>query len=150
VLTTHDDAVNIYLAIDCRRLNPHCHIVSRVTHERNIEAIHRAGANFVLSQSSLGAKRVLSVIEKRELAIIGEEVDTFMVSVPRSLRGRSLDNSEIGAKTGLSVIGIRHAGEPLSLAKPDSTLDADAQLVLMGTKAQRDVFTRVFEPDSKH
>jgi Trk K+ transport system NAD-binding subunit len=149
VLTTHDDAVNIYLAIYCRRLNPHCHIVSRVTHERNIEAIHRAGANFVLSQSSLGAKRVLSVIEKRELAIIGEEVDTFMVSVPRSLRGRSLDNSEIGAKTGLSVIGIRHAGEPLSLAKPDSTLDADAQLVLMGTKAQRDAFNRVFEPDSK-
>ncbi len=49
LLTTNDDAMNIYLAVFCRRLNPALRIVSRVTHERNVEAIHRAGADFVLS-----------------------------------------------------------------------------------------------------
>lgn len=49
LLTTNDDAMNIFLAVYCRRLNPTLRIVSRITHERNVEAIHRAGADFVLS-----------------------------------------------------------------------------------------------------
>ena len=55
LLTTNDDAMNIYLAVYCRRLNPELRVISRITHERNIEAIHRAGADFVLSYPSLGA-----------------------------------------------------------------------------------------------
>ena len=39
LLTTNDDAMNIYLAVYCRRLNPNLRIVSRITHERNVEAI---------------------------------------------------------------------------------------------------------------
>ncbi len=46
LLTTNDDAMNIYLAVYCRKLNPDLRIVSRITHERNVEAIHRAGADF--------------------------------------------------------------------------------------------------------
>ena len=49
LLTTNDDAMNIYLAVFSRRLNPGLRIVSRITHERNIDAIHRAGADFMLS-----------------------------------------------------------------------------------------------------
>ena len=48
--------MNIYLAVYCRRLKPDLRIVSRITHERNVEAIHRAGADFVLSYTSLGAE----------------------------------------------------------------------------------------------
>jgi Trk K+ transport system NAD-binding subunit len=149
VLTTHDDAVNIFLAIYCRRLNPHCHIVSRVTHERNIEAIYRAGANFVLSQSTLGAKLVLSALTERELAIIGEDVDVFVADVPRSLQGRELCNSDIGAKTGLIVIGIRKDGGAVTVPSASSLLEADAQLVLIGTKAQRQGFAKLFEADPR-
>jgi voltage-gated potassium channel len=43
LLTTNDDAMNVYLAVYCRRLNANLRIVSRITHERNFEAIHRAG-----------------------------------------------------------------------------------------------------------
>lgn len=45
VLTTNDDAVNIYLTVYCRRLKPELNIVSRITHEKNIESIYRAGAD---------------------------------------------------------------------------------------------------------
>jgi Trk K+ transport system NAD-binding subunit len=62
LLTTNDDAVNIYLAVFCRKLNPGVHIVSRITHERNVEAIHRAGADFVLSYTSLGVDSIMSLV----------------------------------------------------------------------------------------
>ena len=57
LLTTNDDAMNIYLAIYCRRLNPGLRIVSRITHERNVEAIHRAGADFVLQRTRHSGSR---------------------------------------------------------------------------------------------
>ena len=57
LLTTHDDAMNVYLTVYCRRLNPNARILTRVTHERNVEAIQRAGADFVLSYASLGCRR---------------------------------------------------------------------------------------------
>src|SRR5690606_17282273 len=79
LLTANDDAVNIYLAVYCRKLNPSSRIVSRITHERNLEAIHRAGADFVLSYTTLGAKYLMSIMQKRDLIILGETIDIFVV-----------------------------------------------------------------------
>ncbi len=150
VLTTHDDAANIFLAVYCNRLNPKCHIVSRVTHERNLEAIHRAGADFVLSESGLCAKLLVSVLQSRELVIIGEAVDFFVVPVPRTLAGQTLMESGIGAKTGMNVIGIRRGEVSENSPAATTVLDEDASLVLIGTLEQRQEFTRVFAPDKKH
>jgi len=38
--------------------NPDLRIISRITHEQNLEAVHRAGADFALGYSSLGAESI--------------------------------------------------------------------------------------------
>ena len=86
LLTTNDDAMNIYLAVYCRRLNPSLRIVSRITHERNVEAIHRAGADFVLSYTTLGVEAVMSLLRGYELVVLGEGVELFSIAVPPSLQ----------------------------------------------------------------
>src|SRR5690606_37412046 len=85
LLTTHDDAMNIFLASYCRRLNPELRIVSRVSHERNVESIHRAGADFVLSYASLGVSAVQSILYGKELVVLGEGFDLFSVPLPPTL-----------------------------------------------------------------
>ena len=82
LLTTNDDAMNIYLAVYCRRLNPSLRIVSRITHERNVEAIHRAGADFVLSYTTLGVEAVMSLLRGYSLVLLGEGVELFSITVP--------------------------------------------------------------------
>lgn len=144
VLTTHDDAANIFLTVYCRRLNPKSHIVSRVTHERNLEAIHRAGADFVLSESGLAAKLLISVLQNRELVLIGEAVEFFVVPVPPCLAGKTLMESGIGAKTGMNVIAIRRGDQSESSPAASSVLAEEASLVLLGTVEQRLEFTRAF------
>ena len=72
LLTTNDDAMNIYLAVYCRRLNPDLRIVSRITHERNLEAIHRAGADFVLSYTTLGIEAVMSLLRGYPPVLLGK------------------------------------------------------------------------------
>ncbi len=145
LLTTHDDATNIYLTIYARRLNPDCHIVSRVTHERNLEAIHRAGANFVLSEASLGAKLVMSVLQGRELMVIGEQVEVFVRPIPPRLAGLSLADSQIGSLTGLVVIGIQHDGVTHGTPPATEPIEAGTSLVLLGARNQLEAFRRRFE-----
>lgn len=144
VITTNDDATNIYLAVYCRRLNPGLRIVSRITHERNLEAIHRAGADFVLSYASLGAESIFSILQERELFMLGEGIDLFVVKVPRSLAGKSLGETNIGAEIGLTVIAIQKPGNVITNPPANAVLDPESELLMIGSTEQRDKFTARF------
>ncbi len=144
LLTTNDDAMNIYLAVYCRRLNPELRIVSRITHERNLEAIHRAGADFALSYSSLGIEQALSLLQGRELGLLGEGVELFAVSLPRMLAGLTLSDSGIGARTGLNVIGIQHNGSLITNPSASTKLQKESELIMLGSTQQRQAFTEAY------
>jgi voltage-gated potassium channel len=145
LLTTNDDAVNIYLAAYCRRLNLDLRVVSRITHERNLEAIHRAGADFVLSYVTLGAEAVYSAIKDKRLVVLGEGVDVVTRDVPPALQGHTLAESEIGARTGLSVVAIEHDDTFVTNLTGDTTLPPDGHLLMIGTEAQASAFVETFE-----
>ncbi len=148
LLTTNDDAMNIYLAVFCRRLNPSLRIVSRITHERNVEAIHRAGADFALSYTTLGVEAVVSLLRGYELVILGEGVELFSIPVPASLQGRRLADSDIGSGTGLSVVALDRQGTLVTPLTRETLLDAGSVLVMLGSLEQRRTFAELFEEQS--
>jgi Trk K+ transport system NAD-binding subunit len=145
LLTTNDDAMNIYLAVYCRRLNPTLRIVSRITHERNIEAIHRAGADFVLSYATLGVESVLSLLRGYELVVLGEGVELFSITVPPSLAGQRLADSSIGSGTGMSVVALDRGGTLVTRLTGEMLLEPGAILVMLGSLGQRRKFAELFE-----
>jgi Trk K+ transport system NAD-binding subunit len=149
LLTTNDDAMNIYLCIYCRRLNPRLRIVSRVTHERNVEAIHRAGADFALSYASIGVESVLALLRNRELIFVGEGVRFFSVTTPRALDNKRLLDSGIGARTGLNVIAVQSGATTITNPAPDTVLTAGSELLAIGTDEQRRAFHRSFGKAAK-
>lgn len=150
LLTTNDDAVNIYLAVYCRRLNPQIRIVSRVTHERNVEAIHRAGADFVLSYTTLGIEAVMSLLRGQELVLLGEGVELFSVPVPPALAGRRLADSGIGSRTGMSVIALQQGDLLSTRLTGESLLSAGSTLLLLGSLEQRRAFGDAFPGAARH
>jgi uncharacterized protein with PhoU and TrkA domain len=115
-----------------------------VTHERNVEAIQRAGADFVLSYASFGAQTVFSIVRDKELVVLGEGVDLFHVPLPPSLTGRTLTEADIGARTGLNVIGVRVYGRMEANPHPDKKLVGGAELVALGSTAARERFRTTF------
>lgn len=144
ILSTNDDAVNIYLSIYCRRLNPNLRIVSRITHERNLEAIHRAGADFVLSYAPLGAESVISMLQGREPVIMGEGVEFFTVRLPKSLVGKTLAESGIGSLTGLIVLAVRNGDETTATPLPSTVLPAGSRINVLGTGEQLQKFKEIY------
>jgi Trk K+ transport system NAD-binding subunit len=145
LLTTNDDAMNIYLAVYCRRLNADLRIVSRITHERNVEAIHRAGADFALSYTTLGIEAILSRLRGHEPVLLGEGVELFQVPVPASLVDRPLHDSGIGSRTGLSVVALEDNGALITTLTAETVLHRGAQLVMLGSLDQRLTFDEEFE-----
>jgi Trk K+ transport system NAD-binding subunit len=145
LLTTNDDAMNIYLAVYCRKLNSGLRIVSRITHERNVEAIHRAGADFALSYTSLGIEGVMSLLHKHEPVLLGEGVELFAIPVPPSLAGRPLRDTNIGARTGMSVVALQQDQQLTPQLTVETILPAGAELLMLGSIDQRRVFAEAFE-----
>ena len=144
LLSTNDDAMNIYLAVYCRRLNGRLRIVSRITHERNLEAIHRAGADFVLSYTTLGIEAVISLLRGYPPVLLGEGVELFSVSVPAELAGRMLKESSIGSATGLSVVALQVDGEVVAPLTSETRLAKGAKLLMLGSHEQRTAFDDAF------
>jgi len=144
VLTTGDDAMNIYLAIYCRRLKVDLRIVSRITESRNVEAIHRAGADFAFSSAALGAKVIDSYVEGRDHVLLDHDVQAMSLPLPASLENKELSDTEITAKTGLAVVAVEKNGSVITDLNNLGPLPPGSTLILLGTSKQERLFTQQF------
>lgn len=109
LITTHDDNVNLYLTIYCRRLRPDIQIIARATNMRNVATLSRAGADFVLSYASMGAEAMYNVLRKSSLVTITEGLEVFSVQVPETLAGKTIAESRVRELTGCTIVAVRSA-----------------------------------------
>jgi Trk K+ transport system NAD-binding subunit len=144
IVTTNDDATNIYLTIYCRKLRPEMQIVSRATLERNVNTLHRAGADFVMSYASMGANAIYNVLEHNDVVMLAEGLDVFRQPVPKRLVGKMLSESKIRETTGCSVVALEHLGEVVINPAPDKPLPATAELILIGTTQGERQFVELY------
>jgi len=145
VVTTNDDAVNIYLTSYCRHLNNRVRIVSRITHERNIDASHRAGSDLVLRYSSLGVEAVLAAMENRKMMVLGEYLQFYHVPTPESLHGKTLAESHIGSETGVIVLGVESENQLTTNPSKDFTFSLGSTLHVLGSADQLERFKERFQ-----
>ena len=144
LITTNDDAMNIYLTIYCRRLRPDVQIISRSNEERNINTLHRAGADIVMSYASLGGNVLFNLLKKRRILMVAEGLDIFQILVPQILAGKTLIEANIRNRTKCSVLAIADEGNLLLNPEPNTILHRNCSIVLIGTAESEKEFKRVF------
>ncbi len=132
VITTHDDDVNVYLALYCRRLRPEIQILARANQDRNVSTLHRAGADFVMSYASTGASSIFNIFRRGSSILLAEGLDVFRIPVPESLVGKTLGQCRFRQTTGCNVVAIESNGEFNAKLLPTSVLERDATLVVVG------------------
>lgn len=133
IITTHDDDVNIYLTIYCRQLRPDIQITARTTLERNLSTLHRAGADFVMSYATMGANAIFNLLERGEVLMLAEGLNIFKVKIPKALADKKLNETNIREETGCTVVAL-HKGDEMDInPDPESVLDKDEEMVLIGT-----------------
>ncbi len=135
LITTHDDDVNIYLAIYLRRLRPNIRIVARANLDRNVSTLYRAGADDVLSYASTGAAAIWNHFRGNDTLVVAEGLDVFRAPVPLAMRGKTLANSQLRKATGCNVVAIENNGVLTGNPDGDVILGATTGLVLIGDAA---------------
>ncbi len=146
IVTTADDATNIYLTNYCRRLRPDLNIVSRATLERNVSTLHRAGADFVMSYASMGANAIMNLLERGDVVMVAEGLDVFRTGVPTTLAGKALRESGIRERSGCHLVAWQIDGQMVINPSPDARIPErpDAELILVGTTEAEEKFLKVF------
>ncbi|MBD3217095.1 MAG: potassium channel protein [candidate division Zixibacteria bacterium] len=133
IVTTHDDSVNVYLTIYCRKLRSDVQIISRANLDHNISKLHSAGADLVMSHASIGANTIINLLLPNRIMMVAEGLNVFRLPVHKSFAGKSLAEVPIRHQTGCSVIAISKDGDLRINPGPSVILDADDEMVLIGS-----------------
>ena len=145
IVTTHDDDINIYLTLYCRRLRPDVQIISRATREKNVATLQRAGADFIMSYASMGSNAILNLLDKSSVLMVAEGLDVFRLKVPPLLAGRSLAEARVREETGCTVIAVKNGGEMNFNLDPHAPLNPQHELIIIGSIAAENEFSRKFK-----
>ena len=133
IVTTHDDSVNVYLTIYCRKLRSDVQIISRANLDRNISKLHHAGADLVMSHASIGANTIINLLLPNRIMMVAEGLHVFRIPVHKSFAGKSLAEVPIRQETGCSVIAIGKNDKLHINPGPSAVFGADDEMVLIGT-----------------
>lgn len=142
LITTHDDDVNTYLTIYCRRLRPDLQVIARSNLDRNVATLHRAGADAVLSYASYGATAIWNALGVDRTVVIAEGLEVFSVPVPAGLAGASLAGAGVRRRTGATVVAVT-SGDGGAIVNPaiDEPLPADGEIVVIADPEARRKFS---------
>jgi Trk K+ transport system NAD-binding subunit len=144
IITPRDDETNIYLTILYRLLRDDIQIISRATFEQSVAALHRAGANIVMSYASMGSNALFNLLQRSDLLMIAEGLDVFKVRVPRDLAGKTLSQANFRKRTRCSVIGIDSEDKTVTNPGPDTVIPEGSEIVLIGPPEGEAEFLRLY------
>ncbi|NMC93749.1 MAG: potassium channel protein [Syntrophorhabdus sp.] len=144
LITTHEDATNIYLTKYFRSLRPDLQIISRANLDRNVSTLHRAGADFVMSYPVLGVDAVFSFLTKQDVLMLVEGLTLFRVQAPEILDGVTLADSRIRQETHCSVVAIKRDGNFIVNPGPCIPVTKGSELILIGTYEGERQFFRTY------
>jgi len=148
IVTTGDDANNLYIVLSARVMKPDLFIVSRAVDDASIPKLVRAGANRAISPYSIGGRRLAHLILSPEVVDFFDTVirrdeeslnlEGIKVAPGSNVVGQTLASLELLEKTGASVLVILREQNVLPNPNPETVLLAGDQLLALGTTEELD------------
>lgn len=145
-ITTHNDDLNIYLTIYCRKLRPNAQIITRCNLIRNIKSLYNAGADLVISAPTMAANLVINLISPDTVHTLTEGMNIFRVAMPPSLVGKNLRNSGIRNSTCCNVAAMIRGGKMVVSMDPDAKFQDGDELIMIGSTEDEQTFNTTFPP----
>jgi voltage-gated potassium channel len=146
IVTTSNDATNMYIVLSARVLNPDLYIVSRAVDEASVTKLSRAGADRAISPYAIGGHRLAHLILKPTVVDFFEtalrtgpdalNIEDLAVSAESPVVGRRLDTLNIRRVTGATILAVLREGSPLVSPSGDLVLSKGDQLLAIGTGEQ--------------
>ncbi|MFB6302212.1 MAG: TrkA family potassium uptake protein [Haloferacaceae archaeon] len=143
VLALPDDTLTEFATLVIRDLAPSTEIVARAEEGGSTRKMYRAGADYVLSLSTVAGRMLASaVLEEEEVISADTQVDVVRTRAP-GLVGRTLGDAQVRSQTGCTVVAVERDGEVVTDVGPHFQVQAGDDLIVAGTDEGTNRFVRL-------
>ncbi|MFB1063171.1 TrkA family potassium uptake protein [Natrinema sp. H-ect4] len=133
ILTLDDDATTIYATLVLRQVAPGVEIIARANETESIPKLYRAGAEYVLSLSTVTGRMLASIlIEDEEILTPETQFELVRTTAPQIV-GRSLGDVDLRARTGCTVVAVERNEDLLTDLGPEFVVREDDMLIVAGS-----------------
>lgn len=143
VACVNSDADNVLIVLTSKGLRPDLTVVARAKADENEPKLRRAGADRVISPTTIGGRRIAQILTRPVVADfldglgaggIEYTLDEVPVREGSELAGVTLEGAALRERYRCTVLAVRHAdgGWLDTHPEPDSLLQAGDVLVVMG------------------
>jgi voltage-gated potassium channel len=142
VAATTTDAINIYIILTARSLNPKLKIIARAAEEEAEKHLYTAGADSVVSPYRFAGYRIAqtfmrpNVVDFFDTAMNQQrplEIEEVKVSRGAPFVGKTLEGSRIRQELGVIVLAIKGENTPMRFnPPPDEMIHEGDHLIAMG------------------
>lgn len=137
VCAVDSDAVNVYITLTARALNPKLSIVARASNPESVDKLYRAGADRVVSPYSLSGRRMAflalrpSVVDFVDMVTVAPDLrlDEIVIREGSHLEGRTVGQA-CAAHPGISILAVRKPGQELAPSPRQDTVLGEGDLVV--------------------
>ncbi|WP_253736373.1 potassium channel family protein [Halohasta salina] len=144
VLALPDDTATEFATLIVRDLNPDAEIIARAESAGAINKTYRAGAEYVLSLSTVSGRAIAEeILDDEEILSMDTRIECIRTPAP-GLIGETLAGADIRGRTGSTVVAVERDGELHTDLSPTFRIEHGDELVVVGTDASASRFVELF------
>ncbi len=146
IVTTGNDAANLYIVMSARLIAPQLFIVSRAVDANAVPKLERAGANRAVSPYAIGGRRMAHLIVSPRVVDFFEtalhrgsqtlSIGEIQIASSSSAAGKTLDLLRQRAGGAMILAVLRAGTGAVAPANDDLVLEGGDHLLALGTDAQ--------------
>lgn len=151
ITTLPDDALNVFVCLTAKELNPNIKIISRATHVSSIKKLKNAGANNVIMPDKIGGAHMAMLVNNPDIEEFIDIMSTttgedFMIQEILSTRDFIIGDIDCWRITGASIIGLKSAaGKFIINPAPTEKISNGDAVIIMGSKQQIELSYSLFK-----
>lgn len=143
ILALDNDRATLFATVILKDLAPNVPIIARVNTADNVERIHRAGADFALSISTVSGRILAQRLLSQDAFAVDAHLKVLKVT-RHTLGGRHPARAGIREATGCSVVAIERGEQVLTRFSEDFVLADSDILYVCGTRQTAKQFTTLY------
>jgi Trk K+ transport system NAD-binding subunit len=145
VLALSDDTDAIFATLAIRQLDPDVEVIARANETANVVKLYQAGADYVLSLSTVSGRMLASTILGEEMLTYDQQIALVRASVG-PFAGQTLAGADIRSRIGVTVVAIERDGALITELSPDFELQDGDEAIVAGPDEAVTSFTALTGP----
>ncbi|ERH08531.1 MAG: K+ transport system, NAD-binding component [halophilic archaeon J07HX64] len=144
ILALPDDTTTEFATLVIRDTAPDTEILARIQNDANISKTYRAGADYVLSLSTVTGRMSASfLLEDRDTVAMKQQVEVISTTTP-ALVGQTMAETDIRERTGCTVLAVRRGDTTVTEIGPNTEIREGDELLVVGADDGVHEFERLF------